>query len=1576
MNKFLLFIIILFSFQSITQAQIYNDGCMNMTVVATSSWNEEYEDPFFDDESSWQWSIADNGDIDGAGYIGGACLQQGGHFQIGWWNHTDYTINNFSYGPLNSPNPTLVSQYLNLRGRYEGDDCGGNCDHNNGGVFTCFGDQDDYIFNDLVSSFIDYRFAAPNNNNIFQRFTNWHGSADYGGEFIVNYTSPRPNTATTSHGSICADGSSGAVTLETAGATFGGSYEWYVGAAFDYVGSGSSIVVDPILDANGGTSVVYHVYTKNGIQNSLCYKDITIDIINCDFNCTSSQNTVVNNIPQWFDNYNFGGVTTSGFPAGSYITDVNVSTSFVKNNPNNDIGFELLASASGTSCTSTSLVNGQFAGDGQALASVLFDEQSSNSVVSGTYDPQFTSIMDPSENLSCYNWFDPNRNWNLIVDHAGTSFFQVAEFEVEVCACKPPTSASITESGTNSITICETQGGTLELNISGSLGALDAAGFGDEVRWFQDVCYTGPFVGSGNPFTITAPTSPGTYTYYANYYIEGVPCDIPSIIANECQSITIVVTEEAIAGSVVQGGAISIDICKNTSPGLFTLVGSNQIVPGINIVRWEVSSNGGINWSPISNILPTYNPGILPSVGIYYYRAVLTNVGCGDSYSGFIIVNVFETPIAGTTTMLTTGNTYCSDTLFRMSTSGYLGALQWQVSSDNGLTYADIPSQSSDDLTYWVSNNTELAINYLFRVKSTNLPCSYSYSIPAESITIYPATQGGVLSTSQDVCSNNFATDLDLVNVYGDSIIWEMDDNMLFSSPTDLGHVQKVIGLDNTLAGTTIGMLTTTQYIRAKIINAYCTESYSNIVTLTSFGSQPIPFALNIDSVFNTSCFGQNDGSIYLGTVGGATPFLFSIDGVNYQVDSVFTGLVSGLYTVYTIDSNGCMATSSATIVESPQLVVNLDSVNSVLCNGQSTGTAYLSVSGGAGVYTYLWSNSSINQNLENVPEGSYNVLVSSGACSSSLNLTISEPTILSANLVSVSNVSCNGETNGSIDVSVSGGTSNYTFSWSDGSSVVGISEDLAEIVAGTYTLTIADNNSCTTTVMATISENTLLTGTISSTDILCFAEEGLATVSVTGGLAPYTYLWSNFDTSSTAINLSEGMSSVIITDALACTVQLFDTIYAPFNPIEISAVTQTVSCFGLNDGSITELITGGTGFYTVTWSPGGTNTNLTAGVYTIDVIDTNGCTASESYTITEPTQISTSISVSNPTCFNDQTGMAVAGVANGTAPFTFSWNTVPVQLGMVAVNLLGDVDYTATITDANGCIAYDTAKVINPTELILNTILTSVSCISNSNGSVIIQVQGTDLPYEYQLNGFLQVDSVFNNLAVGNYVVFVTDNTNCSASTSFTISSASSMQVEIEAAGNDMNFITDHLYIVNGEEVSLNVNFINDSGNPIVSYNWIPLDIETIRNPTFMPIDNVTVQVEVLEMINGNICSVFDTIQINVSQESLIFIPTAFSPNNAGQNNFFEMNVLGAENLNVQIFNRWGEEVFSNANQENGPNNINDASLIDGTNPRNAWDGKYKKQDVPKGSYAYKVEVTYFDGSTKLIKGSVTVIR
>jgi len=2204
MNKFLLFISIFLI--STSQSQTYDDGCMDMTVISTRSWNEEFEDPYFSDESSWQWYVADNSNVDGQGYFGGGCLQQGGHWQIGWWNHSDYNMHNFSYGTVNGIQD-IVPEFLNLRGRYEGDDCGGHCDHNTGGFLTCFGDQDDYIFNDLVSSFIDYRsFGPPNSANSFQRFTTWHGSADYGGEFTVNYTSPRPHTVTASNTSICSDGSNGAVTLSVAGAVYGGTYNWYKGSAFTFIGTGATLTVDPIADAGGGASIVYHAYTNNGGVNSLCYNEVTIEIINCDFNCTTVQRSTPTgeNIPQWTNNYNYATLTTNTFPTGSYITDVNVTGIFQKAGSFNQIGFELLASVSGASCTSTSLVNthpnsGHYAGVATSTSSIVqtFDEASSLSIASNGINPVSNPLVNPVGDLDCFNWSNPNRTWNFVVDHKDVANLEIIAASVEVCACRPPDSAFVDVYNSSSIDICESTGGSLDLLVSGQIANINVAGYGDEVRWFTDNCY-GTYVGSGNPLTIVTPTNVGTYTYFANYYLDGVPCDNPNISGTECQSLTIVVHPEPTAGSALLSGDPLVDICINTDPGTIFLVGQT----GGTIVGWQSSNDGGITWTNIVNTNASYAPGLMATAGTFFYRAVITGVGCGTIFSDFVELNVYEEPNAGTTFMITQGNTYCSDSIFRIGSVGSSGSLTWQLSDNNGLSYLDIPGQSTSDLTYTLTNNTLLPADYLFRLKASNNPCSDDFSNPPIAITIFPAPQSGVLSMNQDICEGDFANDLTLTNAFGDSVIWEIDTNINFTTSTNLGTEQVIYGLDNTLSSATMGLFNTTTYIKAKVFNAYCGEVESNIVTITVY-SQPVNnidsnqilcegeipdtlhgalvtggngiytyqwqssplglntwsdvfgetnpdfytinytssysfrriitsgtcmnisntvdvifnpnptitnivnnnltcngasdgsisitslhtdsfsidsgitfvsnsyfpsldtgtyhivlknnfdcqlvyannpiiilealpiiidttnvnpscansgngsieitatngigvlsyslnggatqtsnvfnnlnagtynilvsdangctatssvilsdlynLSLNVDSTVNTSCLGQSDGEIYLGTVGGVAPFSFSLDNVVFQADSVFTGLAGGLYTVFVTDTNGCTASASTTLTESPDMLIVLDSVNNVLCNGDSTGSAYVSVSGGTGSYSYSWNNGMTSQNIENVPEGSYNLVVSSGACSSSLNVTINEPTILNATIVNVFDVTCNGGSNGGIDVSVSGGTTPYTFLWSngdtledlqnvsngtytlnvvdgnnctasvsttvnenssmtvlavgsnsscvnsnngsitvnvtggqapynyslnggssqtsnvfnglsaalhtidviddygctatgtvlilndytlmldtvsvsnvtcagqgngevqlttiggaipfsftingglaqadslftglsaglynfevidvngcssnvsvqisenpaltvvidsisdllcfgdttgaifttttggdgnytyawsngmtidditnvtsgtyllnvnsgggcststsatissptelivalnniqdvacngdstgmidvivlggtqgysfdwnDGTNTVSTSKDLTNAPVGNYTLTVTDTNLCTNTFNASITENTALnvsltitnsscenanngriqinasggqvpylyainngtnqansnfenlspgtytitvtdgngcitelidsiienltlTATIQSQDILCYGNVGSATVVVSGGDSIYTYFWSNFDTAIATGGFSEGMISVIVTDGSGCSVQVFDTINAPQDPLSISAVIQNVSCFGGNNGSIVENISGGTAPYTIVWTPT-IGTNLTAGTYIVNVIDTNGCTAVDSFVISEPMQITNNLNVTNPSCYGEETGMIVVSTANGVLPYTYSWNTTPVQTGQIAINLAGDTEYILTTTDGNGCVQYDTAQIVYPTEMIVSTIPTSVSCISVANGSVTVATTNGNSPFQYELNGFLQADSIFNNLDVGSYVVFVEDANNCTASASFDIFGTSNMTIELEGAGENNIFTSDNLFIVRGEEVDLQVNLLNDTGNQIVGYNWNPIEIDSIANPSFSPIDDVTVVVEVLEMINGATCSIFDTLKINVSQDLLIFIPTAFSPNDEGVNNFFEINILGAKNIGMQIFNRWGELVFDNPDQGNGPSDLNDPSLTDGTNPRGAWDGKYNGENVPTGSYAYKIDVTYFDGRTKTISGSVTIIR
>jgi hypothetical protein len=228
-----------------------------------------------------------------------------------------------------------------------------------------------------------------------------------------------------------------------------------------------------------------------------------------------------------------------------------------------------------------------------------------------------------------------------------------------------------------------------------------------------------------------------------------------------------------------------------------------------------------------------------------------------------------------------------------------------------------------------------------------------------------------------------------------------------------------------------------------------------------------------------------------------------------------------------------------------------------------------------------------------------------------------------------------------------------------------------------------------------------------------------------------------------------------------------------------------------------------------------------------------------------------------------------------------------------------------------------------------------------------------------------------------------VVDNNNCSAYTQFEIDGASTLGIELVGAGSTGVFTSGELFIARGEQVQLDVELNNFTGNNIVEYIWTPasVDLSLCADPTLcqdpfvIPTETMWVIVEVLEDINGSVCLVRDSLKIDVSQESRVFIPNAFSPNKDVDciNEHFEINVLGASNLNVRVFNRWGEEVFHNPTQQNGPT---DPSSLNCDNPRNAWDGSFKGQPAPIGSYVYQIEVTYFDGVTEYVTGTLTLIR
>jgi hypothetical protein len=220
-----------------------------------------------------------------------------------------------------------------------------------------------------------------------------------------------------------------------------------------------------------------------------------------------------------------------------------------------------------------------------------------------------------------------------------------------------------------------------------------------------------------------------------------------------------------------------------------------------------------------------------------------------------------------------------------------------------------------------------------------------------------------------------------------------------------------------------------------------------------------------------------------------------------------------------------------------------------------------------------------------------------------------------------VTDVSCYGMNNGSIDISVLGGTSPYTYMWSDNST----SEDLSGIPAGIFTLTITDSGGKTASESMTVAEPMQLTVSYISSDVSCFnGSDGSINITASGGTAPYSYYWINGQTNSMISGLSAAIYSVVITDYNNCTSSGSFQVSQP-DEIIIQSNVNNPTCSTCNDASIIVDVSGGTSPYTFIWSNGQqTNelNNIGIGNYTVTIADVNDCSAIASISVTSPVPV------------------------------------------------------------------------------------------------------------------------------------------------------------------------------------------------------------------------------------------------------------------------------------------------------------------------------------------------------------------
>jgi len=602
----------------------------------------------------------------------------------------------------------------------------------------------------------------------------------------------------------------------------------------------------------------------------------------------------------------------------------------------------------------------------------------------------------------------------------------------------------------------------------------------------------------------------------------------------------------------------------------------------------------------------------------------------------------------------------------------------------------------------------------------------------------------------------------------------------------------------------------TSSGVHAAVITSTVTNCWnlSNQISVTAF---PLPSANSGGDV--SVCTGT-PASFTITPSGGTPSYVYEwfnvpTGGAPFSTTQVYSSSPApGTYTYYGVvkDANNCVSPRDPvqlTVNQMPTMV----SVNKtdIVCFGNNNGTLTGNASGGTSPYEFSFTGSPpfLPNPITGLSAGSYTLYARdvNGCVSSNWMMnSIMEPPLLTLSSSSTS-VSCFGGSDGSATMTASGGTGGYTYSWSP---IGGTAATATGLPAGTYTCNVLDANACSASLIVTVSQPPALNLTsAASTNVSCFGgTNGTASVNAaTGGASGYTYNWTpgnpTGDGTTAVTGLTAGNWTCTVTDVNGCTAQQTFTITQPSILNLTTASSTNVSCFGGTNGNASvNVATGGASGYTYNWTPGnptgdGTTsvTGLTAGNWTCTVTDVNGCTALQTFSITQPAALILSTSTStNVSCFGGSNGTAsVNNAAGGTPGYTYNWTPGnPTGDGTTSVTGLTAGNWTCTVTDANSCTSLATFSITQPAALIASSVgQTNVTCSSGSNGSATVSAAGGAGGYSYSWTPVGGVAATATGLIAGNYTCTVTDANGCTAIQTYTISQPTPVNISANSQTN-----------------------------------------------------------------------------------------------------------------------------------------------------------------------------------------------
>ena len=608
------------------------------------------------------------------------------------------------------------------------------------------------------------------------------------------------------------------------------------------------------------------------------------------------------------------------------------------------------------------------------------------------------------------------------------------------------------------------------------------------------------------------------------------------------------------------------------------------------------------------------------------------------------------------------------------------------------------------------------------------------------------------------------------------------------------------------------------------------------------------------------SCFNTMDGMISAAPLGGTPNYQF--DWSNGMTGANISSLDPGTYIVTITDANDCMFEDSIAVTAPPEIEIQLAPTN-VGCFGENTGSIVAEVSGGSGNYGFLWSNGAGSQNISAVPADEYCLTVSDAqGCQAEMCTDVLQPDELILS-TTPTNAGCNGGSEGAVDLEVQGGVGPYSYTWNTGATT----QDIMNLTAGNYQVMVIDSNNCVASIDEEVGETDAIVISFQPSPVACFGgNDGAVLTNVTGGSGGFTFTWTGpngySSTEQNPDDLTAGTFTVMVEDVNGCSATASVDITEPANGVELVLEPTEMICNQASNGIAVAGAQGGSGGYQFEWGNGQTTptaTNLTAGMYTVTVMDGSGCTADGMVEIEEQEPIVLELDQTGATCHDAQDGnviIAFAGV--GGVPFVLSQLDVQWSNGAQNVPTLSDAQggqtYSVTITQLDmGCTAEASIVVDNPAEVLASIVnTTDPTCTGSADGTASAMGNGGTAPYSFEWsNGQTTPDAT--DFPATTISVVVTDMNGCSATATSSLTDPEALSLEFQNNRVSCN---------GGNDGSSTA--IADGGNAPYAYTWS-------NGGNSSQIADLSAGSYTLLLTDANGCELEETVEITEPQAPLV---------------------------------------------------------------------------------------------------------